>query len=130
MLFTVTSTRGFYTPLRFFFDLRFLQATAESWRGLCFVYIISLFTFESSIDISLITIYLYKKIHIFPYKQQLEMHRKEANLTENHTTLKWFQFPKSIQNNQLMKKTQVCKLIIIAFLRKTNTKVETSSLRT
>jgi hypothetical protein len=66
--------------------LRFLQATAESGRGLCFVYIISLFTFESSINISLITIYLYKKYIFFPYKQQLEIHRKEANLTENHTT--------------------------------------------
>jgi hypothetical protein len=46
-----------FTPPYVFFYLGFLQATAESGRGLCFVYIISLFTFESSIDLSLITIY-------------------------------------------------------------------------
>jgi hypothetical protein len=49
------------------------------------------------------------------------MHVKEGNLTENQNFL---------QNNQPMKKTQVCSwLMSIAFCRKAKTKVETSSLR-
>ncbi len=58
MLFTVTSTRGFYSPLLYFFlDLRFLYNNAEIGWGLGFVYIFSLFSFESSIVLSLITLY-------------------------------------------------------------------------
>ncbi len=42
--------------------------TAESRLGLCFVYIISLFTFQNSIVLSLITLYLYVYKCLFPIK--------------------------------------------------------------
>jgi hypothetical protein len=46
-----------------FFDLRFLQQQLKMGGGLAFFYIISLFTFESSIVLSLITFYfIYKGI--------------------------------------------------------------------
>jgi hypothetical protein len=57
-----------------------------------------LFTFESSIALALISLYLYKN-DFFPQEQYLEMHQKEENLTENHIYI-WFQ--KSIQINQSM----------------------------
>jgi hypothetical protein len=55
-------------------------------------------TFESSIALALIALYLYIN-DFFPQEQYLEMHQKEENLTENHTYI-WFQ--KSIQINQSM----------------------------
>jgi hypothetical protein len=48
-----------------FLGLEISTATAESGWGLGFVYIISLFTFESSIVLSLITLYLYVNMYIF-----------------------------------------------------------------
>jgi hypothetical protein len=44
-------------PHMVFLDLDFYSATAESWCELGFVYIISLFTFESSIVLSLVTLF-------------------------------------------------------------------------
>jgi hypothetical protein len=51
---------------------------------------LALYTFESRIVLSLINnncvCTLYYKYIFFPSKQQLEVHQKEENLTENHTT--------------------------------------------
>jgi hypothetical protein len=54
MLFTVTSPADF-TPPYGFLELEISTPTAESSWELVFVYIISLFSFESSIVRSLIT---------------------------------------------------------------------------
>jgi hypothetical protein len=60
MLFTVISTRGWYSLLWFlvFMGLDISTATAESGWGLGFVYIITLFTFESSMFFSQLKLYL------------------------------------------------------------------------
>jgi hypothetical protein len=67
MLFTVTSTSGFYSPPPHgFLGLEVSTAITESGWGLDFVYIISLFTNKSIIVLSLITrtlyLYVYKDI--------------------------------------------------------------------
>jgi hypothetical protein len=49
---------------------------------------------------SLLHFFFYKYIFSL-WKQQLEMHLQEENLTENHTTLR---FQKSIQNNPSTRK--------------------------
>jgi hypothetical protein len=62
MLFTIISTRGSPPPLApmVFLDLRFLQQQVkEGGGGSRFVYIISLFTFESRIVLYSIILYLY-----------------------------------------------------------------------
>ncbi len=58
VLFTVTATSEIYSPY-VFLGLEISTAIAESMWRFDFVYIISLFTFDSSIVLSLITIYLY-----------------------------------------------------------------------
>jgi hypothetical protein len=65
MLFTVTSTSWFYSPYDFL-GLKMSTPTAENRWGLGFVYIFSLFTFESSIVSSLIFLLFYIKRHLFP----------------------------------------------------------------
>jgi hypothetical protein len=70
-------------PRIVFLDLRFLQQQLKVGVGLALF--ISLFTIESTIVLSLITLYFYLNT-FFPYrKKQLGMHREEENLTENHT---------------------------------------------
>ncbi len=54
-------------------------------RGLGFVYIISLFTFESNIVLFLL-LFIYILIHLFPIETIIRnAPQKEENLTENHT---------------------------------------------
>jgi hypothetical protein len=61
MLFTVTSTSGFYSPQIVFLELR-LRC---KW-GLGFIDIISLFTFQSRMVLSLITLYLFTSTPFLP----------------------------------------------------------------
>jgi hypothetical protein len=69
-----------------FLGLEISTATAESGWGFGFVFIISLFVFHSSIVLSLIILYYYFINTSFHQEnKQLEMQRKEENLTENHT---------------------------------------------
>jgi hypothetical protein len=71
--------------------------------GLAFVYIISLITFESSIVLSLITLLFMYKIHLFSIETII---RNASKIKRKSIPPLWFQI--SIQNNQSMKKTQVC----------------------
>jgi hypothetical protein len=63
-----------FTPPYGFLGLHKFTATAENGQGAWFSYIISLFTFQSSIVLSLITIYLNINKSISLPQQQLEMH--------------------------------------------------------
>jgi hypothetical protein len=64
MLFKVTSTKLILLPSPHgFLGPEISTATAESGWGLGFVYIISLFTFKSSIVLSIITLCLYMYIN-------------------------------------------------------------------
>jgi hypothetical protein len=58
MLFTVTPPADFNSPFSGVLGLEILTGTVESRLGLGFIYIISLFTFESNIVLSLMTLYL------------------------------------------------------------------------
>jgi hypothetical protein len=72
-------------PPHGFLGLEISAATAENRWGLGFVYIISLFTFESSIVLSLISLYVYIK-HLFPIETIIRKLRRRKTLAENHTT--------------------------------------------
>jgi hypothetical protein len=75
------------SSLHGFLGLENSTATVESRWGLGFVYIISLFTLESSIAFSPIILYLYINIYFHHRNNNyVDLHRKNENLTENHTT--------------------------------------------
>jgi hypothetical protein len=63
MLFTVTYTSRFYSP-QGFLGLEISTATAESGWRLGFVFVIYVFIFESSIVLSLITLYFHTNMYI------------------------------------------------------------------
>jgi hypothetical protein len=67
MQFTVSSNSGFYTPHMIFLDFRFLQQHLKVGAGLGFVYIFSLSTFESSIVLSLLTLFLLINYYLSEY---------------------------------------------------------------
>jgi hypothetical protein len=93
MLFSHLQLRILLPPM-VFLDLRNLQQQLKTGRGLGF----SLFTFQSSIVLSLITLYLNIITSKSLPQQQLEMHLKEENLTENNTTLYHYHHPYGFRN--------------------------------
>jgi hypothetical protein len=92
-----------FTPPMFVFNLRFLHQQLKVGGSLD-LFRLSL-TFESCIVLSLINIYFYMNTS-FPLRNNnyIEMHRKEENLTENHTTPMVLEI---YTKNQTVKKNQV-----------------------
>jgi hypothetical protein len=83
MLFSHLHPRILLPPYGF---LVFLQQL-KTGGGLGFPILSLFFTFQSSIVLSLITLYLNINTSKSLPQQQLEMHREEKNLTENNITL-------------------------------------------
>jgi hypothetical protein len=89
MLFSHLHPRILLPPYGFlvFLDFRNLQQQLKTGGGLGFPTLSLFFTFQSSIVLSLITLYLNINTSKSLPQQQLEMHREEKNLTENNITL-------------------------------------------
>ncbi len=111
---------GFYSPPLVFLDLRSTDESGGGGGGL------TLFSLSLCLPLKVALFFLlfhFLYIHI-PIEKIIINAMKGRNLTESIPP-QWFQ--KSIQNDQLMKKTKVFSWI--PFCRKAKTKVKTSSLR-
>ncbi len=94
-----------FTPLPPWFS-KIFTAPAERRCGLGFVCIISLFIFEISIVLSLITLYFLQINTSFSHRDINQRRIKRRDIKQKTKQPLWFQ--KSLQNNQPMNETQVC----------------------
>jgi hypothetical protein len=94
-----------FTPPYGFLGLENSTATAESGPGLGFVLHISLFTFNRSIGLSLLTPYFFMQ-KSSPYRNHNKKCIERRKPRQKTTPPLWFY--ESIQKKQSMKKTQLC----------------------
>ncbi len=116
MLFKVTFATGFYSLLVFLYFEICIALPGSGGGGLGFVYVISLFTFESSIVLSLITLYKYINTS-FPHRSNNKKCTKRRKTWQK--TIPHLLFQKFIQ------KTHNENSSLFAFCIKVKTKVET-----